>query len=263
MTQVIANLLLLMLALPMAVALAAPAGQSTCAERLLVAGSEVAGGPEALWWVWPDDDLVRQVEGTENQRSFLVAVSPDQRWVTYYQRSPLATDRFVVDTWVMDLASDERFKLVEGNAPMAWAADSSAVVLGERPSLMATVPNGELVPTGNDFVIANAMRTVLSPDGRFRASVATTPNGAGGVNITDVSSGEPVMDIQTGRGAVELAWSPDSSRLAYTSGVDGPGGLMWRLRIVDMSTQRVALVNSTAEMESYSVVWAPPLPGCP
>ena len=136
-------------------------------------------------------------------------------------------------------------------------------MLGERPYLMATVPDGELVATSGELVMASAMRTVLSPDGRLRASVATTPNGAGGVNITDASSGEPIMDVPTGRGAIELAWSPDSSRLAYTSGVSGPDGLTWRLRIVDLADQRVTVLPSTQEMESYSVVWAPPPPGCP
>src|SRR5712691_9986292 len=188
------------LALPAAVALAAPGPE--CADRLLVAGSESANAPTALWWVWPDENKVEQVEGSENLRSFLVAVSPDHRWVTYYQRSPLATDRFVVDTWVMDLETDERFKLVEGNAPIAWIADSKAVVLGERPYLMATVPDGELVPTLGELVRADAMRTVLSPDGLFRASVATTPSGAAGVNITDASTQDPIMSIPTGRGAV-------------------------------------------------------------
>src|SRR5437879_5052498 len=94
-------------------AMAAPAVQSPCAERFLVAGSEAADTPTALWWVWPDDNVVRQVDPTDDRRSFLVAVSPDHRWVTYYQRSPLATDRFIVDTWVMDLTTDERFKLVD------------------------------------------------------------------------------------------------------------------------------------------------------
>ena len=106
------------------------------------------------------------------------------------------------------------------------------------------------------------MRTVPSPDGRFRASVATTPNGAAGVNITDAGTQELAMSIPTGRGAVQLAWSPDSNRLAYTSATDGPDGLVWRLRIVDLVEQQVALLESTAGMELHSVVWAPPLPGC-
>jgi Tol biopolymer transport system component len=263
---VVLRVLVVIFALWGTFAVAAPAlaaeGDRCALDRLLVAGSETVSSPTGLWWVWPDEGLVQQVEGSEDQRSYLVAVSPDQRWVTYYQRSPLATDRFVVDTWVMDLATDERFKLVEGNAPIAWRADSTAVVLGERPYLMATVPDGALVATAGELVSADAMRSVLSPDGRFRASVATTPNGAAGVNITDAGAQEPIMTIPTGRGAVQLAWSPDSSRLAFTSGTDGPDGLVWRLNMVDLADQRVSLVESTAGMELHSVVWAPPLPGC-
>jgi hypothetical protein len=254
--------LLLAVLLVMAAPTSADAGDRCAGDRLLVAGSESASSPLALWWVWPDENLVQQVAGSADQSSYLVAVSPDHRWVSYYQRSPLATERFVVDTWAMDLATDERFKLVDGNAPIAWSADSSAVVLGERPYLMATVPDGQLVATAVDVVPAASLRTVLSPDGRMRASVAGTPTGAAGINITDAGTQESIMSIPTGRGAVQLAWSPDSSRLAYTSGTDSPDGLVWRLRLVDVADQQVALVEATAGMELHSVVWAPPLPDC-
>jgi hypothetical protein len=225
--------------------------------RLLVAGSET------LWWVWPDTGLLRQVGPAERERVYLVAVSPDGRWVTYYQRSSqVQSDRFVVDTWVMDLATDERIKLVDGNSPIGWIADHNAVVLGERPQLMALVPSGELAPTEGQLVIADSMRGSTSPDRLLRAAVATMPTGAAGVNIFDLPSGESVMNIPTGRGAVQLAWSPDSTHLAYTSGVDSPDGLMWRLRMVDLSDKKVSLLDATGEREIHSVIWAPALSGC-
>ena len=70
------------------------------------------------------------------------------------------------------------------------------------------------------------------------------------------------MSIPTGRGAVQLAWSPDGTHLAYTSGVDTPQGLIWRLRMVDLSEKSVSLLDSTGETEIHSVVWAPALSGC-
>jgi hypothetical protein len=225
--------------------------------RLLV------GGPDAMWWVWPETGLLRQVGPPQPERAYLVAVSPDGRWVTDYQRqSQVQAERFVVDTWVMDLATDERSKLVEGNSPIGWIADHSAVVLGERPQLMALVPNGALEPTSGQLVLADSMRGLTSPDGRLRAVVATMPTGAAAVSIVDLQSGEPLMNIPTGRGAVQLAWSPDSSHLAYTSGVDSPLGLSWRLRMVDLSAKSVSLLDATGEMEIHSVVWAPALAGC-
>jgi hypothetical protein len=225
--------------------------------RLLVAG------PQALWWVWPETGLLRQVGPPEPERAYLVAVSPDGRWVTYYQRSSqVRTDRFVVDTWVMDLATDERIRLVDGNSPIGWIADHEAVVLGERPQLMALVPSGSLEPTSGQLVLADSMRGLTSPDGLLRAGVATVPTGAAGVNVYDLESSELVLSIPTGRGAVQLAWSPDSTHLAYTSGVDSPQGLIWRLRMVDLSNKSVSLLDSTGEMEIHSVIWAPALSGC-
>lgn len=246
---------------------AAPRAVTRCApSRLLVTGSPPANTEQTgLYWLYPDTDpdLVRPIELRQTQRSFLVALSPDRRWVTYYQRSPLATrDRFIVDTWVLDLATDERFKLVDGNAPLAWIADSSAVVLGDRPYLMASVPSGELLPTVGELIMPDAMRVAASPDGHYRAAVSNAPGGAAGINILDASSGELVMSVPTGRGAIEVAWAPDSSRLAFTSGTDGVEGLVWKLRMVDLADRSITLFESTRDMEIHSVVWAPRLAGC-
>jgi hypothetical protein len=234
--------------------------------RLLIASSEMATNSSQIAWVSLADGTVSPVEIIPNQlqRTYLVATSPDGRWATYYQRSATApSDRFVVDTWVMDLVSDTRYRLVEGNAPIAWSGDSHAVVLGERPFLMATVPTGDLVATEGQLVAATAMRSTVSPDGAYRATVASMPNGAAGVTITDVSAGELRLRVATGRGAVQLAWSPDSTKLAYTSGVDTASGLDWRLRMVDLNDDQVTLVDSTRQLEVHSVLWVPALPGCP
>src|SRR5262249_20934316 len=158
----------------------------------------------------------RQIESGANQRSFLVASSPDAKWIAYYQRSTEGPpDRFIVDTWVLDPTSDERIKLIDASSPLGWVADGSGLVLGERPSFMVTVPGGELVPAEGQLLVADSLRATTSPDGRFRAGVSTTPNGAAGVNVFDLASGEMIMSVPTGRGAVQLAWSPDSNRLAY------------------------------------------------
>jgi hypothetical protein len=234
--------------------------------RLLLAGSDPSDNAQRLWWFWPDDNLLRPLDDPANEEHFLVAVSPDHRWVTYYQRNRLASpdpDRFIVDMWVMDLQTDERFKLVEGSAPLGWAADSSAVVLGERPSMMASVPSGQLIPTTGQVVVASSMRSAISPNGLLRAAVATTSIGAAGVNISDVASQSDVLNIQTGRGAVQLAWSPESDRLAFTSGTQaGVGILAFQLRIANMTDRVVAPPDSTRDMDIHSVIWAPPLPGC-
>ena len=234
--------------------------------RLLAGGADAQGQHEGLWWVWPDDGFVREIEPDTNAADYLVAVSPDQRWVAYYQGpadyNP-ATQRFVVDTWVMDLQTDERTELVPGNSPLGWISDSSAVVLGERPTSMAHVPGGDIVPTQGTLIYAQSMRAAASPDQRLKAVVDRTPQGAGGISILDAGSNDEVLHIQTGRGAPQLAWSPDSTRLAYTSGNDSATGLLWRLRMMPMTDQRPTLVSSTQDLSLHSVLWAPALPGCP
>jgi hypothetical protein len=234
--------------------------------RLLAGGTDANGQHDGLWWIWPDDGFVREIEPDTNASDYLVAFSPDQRWVVYYQGPPdynPATQRFVVDTWVMNLQTDERVQLVAGNSPIGWISDSSAVVLGERPTSMALVPTGEIVPTQGTLEFAQSMRSVLSPDQRLAAVIDRTPQGAGGISILDAASKDEVLHIQTGRGAPQLAWSPDSMRLAYTSGNDSPDGLVWRLRMMVMTDRQPTLVGSTQDLSLHSVLWAPPLSGCP
>jgi hypothetical protein len=230
--------------------------------RLLVAGSPDGEVFSGLWWVLPDQGLVRAAEASA-QRSFLVAPSPDGRWVAYYQRSSTdPSDRFVIDAWVIDVATDDRFKLAEDSSPRAWTANSRAVVLGERPALMASVPTGELLPSAGPFATADGMRSAISPDRQWRATVATSSRGSVAVELFASDSSEPVMSIPTGLGPVQLAWSPDSSRLAYTSSMAGPNCIVWRLRMVDVAERSVALVDSTRALQLHSVVWVPQLGDC-
>jgi hypothetical protein len=238
-------------------------GVDRCApDVLLVAGSETFDGPSAMWWLAPDASQMRRID-TDGQRAYLVAVSPDRRWLTYYERSPQAPpDRFVVDTWVMNLVTEERHKLVEAATPFAWAADSRGVVLGERPTVTAVVPGGMEVPTDGPIIQADSLRGSTSPNGVLRALVSSTPNGAGGIEFLDRASGDLLLEVPTGRGAVQLAWAPDSMRVAYANGVDSRDGLSWRLRMVDLTSRSVGLLEPTRDMEIHSVVWVPTLPGC-
>jgi hypothetical protein len=233
--------------------------------RLLAGGSDASGQYTGLFWIWPDAGYVRQVDVSGNADDYLVAVSPDKRWVAYYQGpanyNP-ATDRFIVDTWVMDLQTDEQTKLVEGSSPIGWITDSSALVLGQHPDQMVLVPSAELVPTQGNFEYAQSMRVSSSPDQRLRAVVDATPQGAGGISILDAQSGDEVHRITTGRGAPQLAWSPDSTRLAYTSGNDSQDGLVWRLRLASTSDWSTSMPSGAESLALHSVIWAPPLAGC-
>jgi hypothetical protein len=233
--------------------------------RLLAGGTDDSNQHDGLWWVWPDDGYIRDINPDNLASDYVVAFSPDGRWVAYYQGpdnyNP-ATDRFVVDTWVMDLETDERTRLVSGNTPIGWISDSSALVLGERPMFMTLVPTGEVVPTQGNLLYAQSMRAADSPDGKLRAAVVRTPQGAAGISILDNTSGSEVAHINTGRGAPQLAWAPDSARLAYTSGNDSPAGLIWKLRTFSPGATQPALVGAARDLSLHSVLWAPPLPGC-
>jgi hypothetical protein len=237
---------------------------STCSSaRLLAAGAD-ASEQNGLWWIWPDDGVVRQIT-SGGGGVYLVAISPDQRWVAYYQGpdnyNP-ATDRFVVDTWVFDIQTEERTKLVDGSSPLGWLADSSALVLGQHPNQMVLVPSGQLVSTQGTLIYAQSMRTVFSPDQRLRAVVDTTSRGADAVSILDSGSGDEVWHIPTGRGAPQLAWSPDAQRLAFTSGMDAGGGMEWRLRMANLGDRSVQVPQVAQQLSLDSVVWVPPPADC-
>jgi Tol biopolymer transport system component len=127
---------------------------------------------------------------------------------------------------------------------------------------MVTVPGAEVVPTEGEVVFSDPMRAALSPDRLFRASIAADSSGATGVSVVDLGAGEVIMTLPTGRGAVQLAWSPDSSHLAFTSGTDGADGLIWKLSIVDIAERSVAQLDSVQDLQIHSVVWAPTPGGC-
>jgi len=234
--------------------------QECTPERLLVAGTTADETMAGIWWLDPADQRVRQVESSP-QRSYLVAPSPDSRWVAYYQRSSTdPSDRFVVDAWVIDVATDERYKLVEDSTPRAWNVESKGVVLGERPYLMATVPAGELVPTEGPLVAADGTRTVMSPDGQMRAAVATSSRGSVALELFEAGQTDPFMSVPTGLAQIQMAWAPDSTRLAYVSSMAGRDGIVWRLRMVDIAERTVAPVESTLDLHLHSVVWLPASP---
>jgi len=231
--------------------------------RLLAAGAD-ASEQNGLWWIWPDDGTIRQIT-SGGGGVYLVAVSPDQRWVAYYQGpdnyNP-ATDRFVVDTWVFDLQTEERTKLVEGSSPLGWLSDSSALVLGQHPDQMVLVPSAQLVPTQGTLIYAQSMRAAFSPDQRLRAVVDTTSRGADAISILDADSGDEVWHIPTGRGAPQLAWSPDAQRLAFTSGMDTGGVMEWRLRVANLGDRSVQVPQVAQELFLDSVIWVPPAGEC-
>lgn len=246
-------------------AAAAPAQLDPCiSTRLLVAGID-SSGDAGMWWVWPDDGVVEQVDPGTTYRSYLIDVSPDARWVLYYAAdnnyNP-ATDRFVVDTWVMDQTTSDRFEINPGSSPLGWTADSSAVVSGEHPNVMARVPSGEQVPSQGTLVPPMSMRSVVSTDGQLRATVESTPQGASGISVTAEATGDEVMHVATGRGAPQMAWSPDSSRMAFTTGSDSGEGLIWQLRMLDVISQTASVVDLTRDLRLHSVLWPPPPPGC-
>ena len=236
---------------------------SCSSARLLAAGNDAAE-QNGLWWIWPDEGQIHQIS-SGGGGVYLVAISPDQRWVAYYQGpdnyNP-ATDRFIVNTWVFDLQTEERTKLVDGSSPLGWLTDSSALVLGQHPDQMVLVPSGQLVPTQGTLIYAQSMRSAFSPDQRLRAVVDTTSRGADAISIVDGSSGDEVWHIPTGRGAPQLAWSPDAQRLAFTSGAETNGGMDWRLRVANLADHTVAIPQVAQDLFLDSVIWAPPPADC-
>ena len=92
----------------------------------------------------------------------------------------------------------------------------------------------------------SAMSPALSPDGRMVAFYRTdewflTPDQ---IYVKILPGGEPVQLTNDGRWKYGLAFSPDGSRIAYTTSEGGPSG--WKTRTVEILSRQPSLLLSNA-----------------
>jgi len=109
-----------------------------------------------------------------------------------------------------------------------------AVAAVAHASLAADATVGQLweLPLGDDAAPEAARRLTrgrrdlaprFSPDGRLLAFLRAVPGGKPQVHVVDARGGEPVVVTDQPLGVSDLAWSPDSTRLAFVAAVPEPG----------------------------------------
>ncbi|MGC5168861.1 S9 family peptidase [Luteimicrobium sp. DT211] len=111
---------------------------------------------------------------------------------------------------------------------------SRAVVAVSYASLAADATVGQLweLPLGDEAGPGGARRLTrgrrdlaprFSPDGRLLAFLRAVPGGKPQVHVVDARGGEPLAVTDQPLGVSDLAWSPDSARIAFVAAVPEPG----------------------------------------
>ncbi len=109
-----------------------------------------------------------------------------------------------------------------------------AVVALSHASLAADATVGQLweLPLGADSGPGRARRLTrgrrdlapcFSPDGRLLAFLRAAPGGKPQVHVVDARGGEPLAVTDRPLGVSDLAWSPDSARIAFVAAVPETG----------------------------------------
>jgi dipeptidyl aminopeptidase/acylaminoacyl peptidase len=86
-----------------------------------------------------------------------------------------------------------------------------------------TVPSDGSVAPRRFTVGPRDLSPRFSPDGRWLAFVRATDDGPGQLHVMPSAGGEPWRLTDHSLGVQEIAWSPDSSRIAYTARVPEEG----------------------------------------
>lgn len=113
-------------------------------------------------------------------------------------------------------------------------AGTRAVAALSRASLAADATVGQLweLPLAAEGGPGRARRLTrgrrdlaprFSPDGRLLAFLRAAPGGKPQVHVVDARGGEPLAVTDQPLGVTDLAWSPDSTRIAFVAAVPEPG----------------------------------------
>jgi TolB protein len=132
--------------------------------------------------------------------------------------------------------------------PIVFAADRAPALTGEVYRLDA---DGRLVDLSKSpFADSTAS---VSPDGRSVA-FASNRGGSGGIYVAAIDGSglqrleTPTIDMGPQGQQIELAWAPDSRRLAVISG----NGISSRLAVVGPGRKPVVLMRKLAVLPSWS-----------
>ncbi|MDI6907698.1 MAG: stalk domain-containing protein [Thermoanaerobacterales bacterium] len=167
-----------------------------------------------------------------------------------------------------------------GVGHFAWAPDGQSIAVSlprtrERPLLIDQITlggkitnlltDGEPYPPGEYFYTRSATGFRWSPDGRYLAyylEPGSPSLAADGVDIRVLDVQRPGRPLELGAGLKYpqwLAWSPDSSRLAYMDGYGRDATVDKRLYLADMRSGSITDCGSAGQVDTQPV-WSPAEP---
>lgn len=187
------------------------------------------------------DDLELQTEFTTEKGPIHFAFSPDPDWVAYCENGAAPV--------LHNFQTEDSIVPAVGNAQhhVAFSPDGSLLATGSygTEARLWTVPEGTLVRVLRTGTKEGGLTPVFSPDG----SLIAVGNRNSTTTIFDVESGQAVHVLNVHM-TQELAFSPDSARLAVTY-VDGT------LRTWDVATGAMLAQFDSGAEELYTVSWSP------
>jgi TolB protein len=142
--------------------------------------------------------------------------SPDGTWIAYLSGG---RPRSAFSLWIMKADGTEKRRLQpaprQANS-FCWSPDSTMIAMGQ----------GVVTIAGNKMKVLSTMRMyhpAWSPDGKkiaFKSRQAATDRRARqlALYVIDAKGGEPKKVSDSVKSECKLAWSPDSTRIAFMSG---------------------------------------------
>ena len=212
-------------------------------------GAEIAYDARAHVYVMQADGSgrVRLASGTWPQWS------PDGQWLAYQGRSGIyvvrpdgtGAHRVALDNVLVD----------RPNGGFSWSPDATSLAYASRAGISAV----DVVAGAQRLLVhaTGAKNPSWSPDGRRLAFVRDNGDATSNVYVAELDGSRPRL---VGPGSDEtLAWSPDSTRIAYGTEffcgvVNGPGKVV----VVDVSPGRTVLaIPGLAGASAGNPSWSP------
>jgi RTX calcium-binding nonapeptide repeat (4 copies)/WD40-like Beta Propeller Repeat len=216
-----------------------------------VRSSGTVGDPHRLWVMRSDGTAARPLAAPVG------TFSPDWGWVLASSSLPAPTEG--VELRLVRPEGQEERRLGRANVGrVSWSLDGTRIAYaawtpaGATPALVV-----QDVVTGADRVVTvDARSPVWSPDGRKLAfeHVRSPLGGPPELGVVDLDSGERRLlppPVASGWGnwatTYNIAWSPDSRRLAIPRGGDLPS--VWLVGVDDGSRRRLSLAEPVGELQ--------------
>ena len=204
------------------------------------------------------DNDIKQVYESESEHPFYLYWSPDNANVSLLTTS-VSGQSLILQNIPAD--GSER-TIIDTGSPYywSWAPDGSTMIVhtgganSTSPQHIAFLSvDAEIIEDGLDTTPASFQSPAWSPDGRHILLTRVNDNDEKEIILTD-STGKFEKTIGTFEINTAFAWSPDSTRIAYISGIQAMNaGVIGDLHVVDIET----LEETVKEENVYAFFWSP------